>query len=33
MVEMGGTKGYKQTIVNHNPRSKIVYNEIVKVEH
>ena len=28
-----GTKGYKQTIVNHNPRSKIVYNEIVKVEH
>ena len=28
-----GTKGYKQTIVNYNPRSKIVYNEIVKVEH
>ena len=28
-----GTKGYKQTIVNYNPRSRIVYNEIVKVEH
>lgn len=27
-----GTKGYRQTIVNHNPHSRIIYNEIVKVE-
>lgn len=28
-----GTKGYKQTIINYNPRGRITYNEIVKVEN
>nr|DAR10244.1 MAG TPA: hypothetical protein [Bacteriophage sp.] len=27
-----GTKGYRMKIVNHNPRSRITYNEFIKIE-
>lgn len=27
-----GTKGYRMTVINHNPKGKVTYQEVIKIE-